>query len=136
MERQSCHDPSPKLHERRIAHVTRISTAIRSINVDPTREFSGEFLQQLVDERKDRIRIKEVHEHLDLVLQNEAKTTELLRMTVSEGEDAHEVTGIPEDKFLPIKVIDNERRPRMIFVRPYRNSVPKRHRHHNEAHCR
>ncbi len=51
MERQSCHDPSPILHERRIAHVTRPSTAIRSINVDPTQEFSGEFLQQRVDER-------------------------------------------------------------------------------------
>ena len=45
---------SHKVHDLRTEHVTRVSNALRSINYDPSRKFSGKDLQQLVDETKQK----------------------------------------------------------------------------------
>ena len=58
------HASLSKVHDLRIAHVSRVSIALRSINYNPNKKFSGKDLQQLVDETKHRISLQEVQAQL------------------------------------------------------------------------
>ena len=81
-----------KVPDLRIAHVTRVSNALRSINYNSNKKFSGEDLQQLVDETKHRLSLYEVQEQLALVFQRE-NNTEISRIFLRCDDETDEETG-------------------------------------------
>ena len=97
---QSYASPS-KVPDLRIAHVTSVSNALRSINYNLNKKFSGKDLQQLVDETKHRISLQEVQGQLALVFQRE--NTEISRILLRCDDDTDDET-------------DDEHFPNMIYV--------------------
>ena len=80
-----------KVPDLRIAHVTRVSNALRSINYNSNQKFSGKDLQQLGDETKHCISLQEVHGQLALVFQRE-NNTEISRILLRHDCDTDDDT--------------------------------------------
>ena len=91
-----------KVPDLRIAHVTRVSNALRSINYNLNKKFSGKDLQQLVDETKHRISLQEVQGQLALVFQRE--NTEISRIFLRCDDETDDETD------------EDEHSPNMIYV--------------------
>ena len=109
-----------KVHDLRIAHVTRVSNVLRFINFDTSRKISGKDLQQLVDETKHHISLQEVQGQLALVFQRE--NTEISRILLRCDEETDEEPD--EDNHVPNMIYVNGNTTIVqIFMTQYRNVI-------------
>lgn len=113
-----------KVHDLRIAHVTRVSNALCFINFDTSRKFSGKDLQQLVDETKHHISLQEVQRQLALVFQRE--NTEISRILLRCDDETDDEPD--EDKHVPNMIyvygkVNGNTTIVQIFMTQYRNVI-------------
>ena len=109
-----------KVHDLRIAHVTRVLNVLRFINFDTSRKISGKDLQQLVDETKHHISLQEVQGQLALVFQRE--NTEISRILLRCDEETDEEPD--EDNHVPNMIYVNGNTTIVqIFMTQYRNVI-------------